>query len=186
MSATSAVTMAKHDLAWSVVLSILMIVAGILAILSPIAGGLAVTMIVGCLFIFSGAAHFVYGWHARSAGWLVWEWLLGVLYIFVGGYLLSHVAVGLAALTVVLGVFLVLEAILEFVLSFQLRPLPGSGWLLFDGILTLMLAILIFKAWPSSTNWALGIILGVSMLFSGVARLVLSIEARHDLGKVAA
>jgi uncharacterized membrane protein HdeD (DUF308 family) len=70
-------------------------------------------------------------------------------------------------------------------LSFRLRPLPGSNWLLFDGIITLILAIMIWRSWPSSSEWVIGTLVGFSMLFSGAARLSLSLAARHALAKLA-
>jgi len=90
----------------------------------------------------------------------------------------------LAALTLVLAIYLFVEAVLELILSFRLRPLPGSNWLLFDGIITLVLAILIWRSWPSSTEWVIGVLVGFSMLFSGVSRLSLSLAARRLLAKV--
>jgi uncharacterized membrane protein HdeD (DUF308 family) len=60
------------------------------------------------------------------------------------------------------------EAILEFLLAIRLRPMPGSGWLFVDSFITLLLAIVIWRAWPASTAWALGLLAGISMLFSGL------------------
>jgi uncharacterized membrane protein HdeD (DUF308 family) len=57
--------------------------------------------------------------------------------------------------------------------------LPGSGWLLVDGIVTLILAIMIWRAWPSSSLWAIGTLVGISMVFSGCARLTISLAARR-------
>jgi len=185
MSATSPITIAKESVGWSIALSVLMILAGVLAIIVPPAAGIAVTIVVGWLLIFSGAAHLVFGWYTRTTGGLLWEWLVAILYVVVGGYLLFHLAAGLAALTFAVAIFLLFEGIVEFILSFVLRPLPGSGWLLFDGILTVILAILIWRAWPSSKEWALGILVGISMLFSGVTRLVLSLAARRVVAKLA-
>ena len=74
---------------------------------------------------------------------------------------------------------------LEFVLWFQLRSVSGSTWLLFDGIFTLVLSVLIWSSWPSSAEWAIGTLLGISMMFSGAARLSLSLAARRVLSKVA-
>jgi uncharacterized membrane protein HdeD (DUF308 family) len=185
MNATSIGTAAKQEVRWSIVVSILMIVAGFLAIIVPPAAGLAVTIIVGWLLVFSGAAHLIFGWYTRTTGGLVWEWLMGVLYILVGGYLLFHLAAGLASLTIVLAIYLFLGAALEFALSFKLRPLPGSGWLLIDGITSLILAILIWRTWPSSTPWVIGTLVGIGMLFCGVARLMLSLQARTLVAKLA-
>jgi len=93
--------------------------------------------------------------------------------------------VGLASLTLALAVYLFVEGVLEFILSFRLRPLPGSGWLLFDGIITLILAIMIWKTWPSSSEWVIGTLVGISMLFSGISRLMLSLAARRLVSNLA-
>jgi uncharacterized membrane protein HdeD (DUF308 family) len=183
MSATSAATFVKKSIGWSIALSVLLILAGILAIASPLAAGLAINVFVAWLLVVSGGVHFVFAWYRPSTGGFLWELLLGILYIFIGGYLVMHPVTGLESLTIALAIYLFLEAILEFVLGFALRPLPGSGWLLFDGIVTLILAVMIWRTWPSSTGWVIGTLIGISMLFSGVSRLVLSLAARRAVAR---
>ncbi len=185
MSATSAATFVKQSVGWSIGLSVLMIVAGVLAIALPMAAGITINLLVAWLLVFSGCTHLVFAWYTRSAGGLLWELLVGALYLFIGIYLLVHPVAGLLSLTLALAIYLFLEAILEFALGFKLRPLPGSSWLLFDGILTLILAVMIWRAWPSSSEWAIGILVGVSMLFSGTSRLMLSLAARSVTSKLA-
>jgi len=184
MTATSLGTIAKESVGWSIALSILMLLAGILAIVLPPVAGIAVLLLVAWLLMFSGAAHLVFAWHTRTTGGFVWELLVGILYIFVGVYALLHPAAGLASLTLVLAIYLFAEGVLEFILSFRLRPMPGSNWLLFDGIITLILAILIWRTWPSSTEWVIGTLVGISMIFSGVSRLLISLTARRLLAKL--
>jgi uncharacterized membrane protein HdeD (DUF308 family) len=162
-----------------------MIVAGVLAIASPLAAGVAVNVLVAWLLVFSGCAHLVFAWYTRSTGGFLWELLLGVVYIFIGVYLLIHPLAGLASLTIALAIYLLMEATLEFVLGFTLRPLPGSGWLLFDGIITLILAVMIWRTWPSNTAWVIGTLVGISMLFSGTSRLMISMAARSVTSKMA-
>jgi uncharacterized membrane protein HdeD (DUF308 family) len=67
------------------------------------------------------------------------------------------------------------------VLSLRLRPAPGSGWLLVDGVVTLILAV-IWSTWPSSAAWVVGTLIGISMLFSGITRLMLSLAVRRIVG----
>jgi len=169
----------RKSITWSITLSVLMIVAGFLAIVIPPVAGLAVTIFVGWLLVFSGVMHFVYAWQTRSAGTIIWEILVGIAYVVVGGYVLFHPLLGMAGLTLALAIYLFAEAVLEFILGFQLRPRHGSGWLFVDGVITLILAAMIWRAWPSSTEWALGILIGVSMLFSGISRLMFSMAARN-------
>jgi uncharacterized membrane protein HdeD (DUF308 family) len=96
-----------------------------------------------------------------------------------------HPVAGLVSLTIALAIYLFLEAILEFVLGFTLRPLPGTGWLIFDGVVTLILAIMIWRTWPTSAPWIIGTLVGISMLFSGISRLMLSLAARSVTTKLA-
>ncbi len=185
MSATSVGTIMKKSVGWSIGLSILMILAGCLAIAVPQAAGIAVNLLVAWLLVFSGAAHLVFAWHTRTAGGVVWELLLGILYISVGTYLLFRPVAGLASLTLALAIYLFAKGVLELILSFRLRPMPGSGWLLFDGIITLILGGMIWRTWPSSTEWVVGTLVGISMLFSGISRLMISLAARRLVAKLA-
>jgi uncharacterized membrane protein HdeD (DUF308 family) len=182
MNATSPVSIEKRAVEWSVALSVVIIVIGMEAVLMPAAAGSAVTFLLGWLLIFSGIAHLVFGWDMRTAGGFGWEVALGILYFFAGGYVLFHVRAALAALTVVLGSYLFVEAILEFVLAYRLRPLPRSGWLTIDGAVTMVLAILIWKTWPAA--WAIGFLVGISMLVSGFSRLALSLAAARAVSKL--
>jgi uncharacterized membrane protein HdeD (DUF308 family) len=182
MSATA--TFVKKSVGWSIGLSVLMIVAGILAIASPLAAGIAVNVLIAWLLVFSGVVHLVFSWYTRTTGGFFWELLVGILYIFIGVYLLLHPVAALLSLTIALAIYLFLEAILEFALGFKLRPLPGSGWLLFDGIITLILAVMIWRTWPSNSAWIIGTLVGISMLFSGTSRLILSLGARRVASKL--
>ena len=185
MSATSVATFVNKSIGWSIGLSVLMIVAGILAIASPLVAGITVDVLVAWLLVFSGCAHLVFAWYARGAGGTLWELLIGLLYIFIGVYLLMHPLAGLMSLTIALAIYLFVEAILEFVMGFTLRPLPGSGWLLLDGIVTLILAVMIWRTWPINTPWIIGTLVGISMLFSGTSRLMLTLAARSVTNKLA-
>jgi uncharacterized membrane protein HdeD (DUF308 family) len=182
---TTVTAVVKKTLGWSVFLSVLMIVAGILAITAPLIGGIAVTIFVGWLLVFSGAMHFAYAWYTRGAGGILWELLLGVAYSCVGIYVLLRPLQGMVSLTLALAIYLFVESVLEFILAIRLRPLPGSGWLFVDGIVTLILAVLIWRTWPSNTAWALGTLVGISMLFSGITRLMISLAARRLVSALA-
>ena len=85
----------------------------------------------------------------------------------------------MVSLTLVLAVFLVLEGIVEIALYFGLRGVRHSGWVLLDGIITLILGILIWRQWPSSSVWVIGTLIGISLIFSGISRVMLSLAARH-------
>src|SRR5262245_37298530 len=164
---------------WSIVLSILMIAAGVLAICVPLVAGVAVTAFVGWLLIFSGLLHLAFAWRSGRAGGVLWQILLGVVYGAIGLYLLVSPVAGLASLTLAIAIYLLIEGVLELMMSFQLRPAPGTGWLLLDGIITLVLAVMIWSTWPSSAAWVVGTLVGISIFFSGITRLMLSVAVRR-------
>ena len=176
---------AKKFANWSIAISVLMIIAGFLAILLPLEAGIAVNLFVGWMLLFAAAAHFVYAWSTRGVGGVVWKVLVGILYAVIGFYLLEHPARGLATLTLVLAYYLLIEGVMEIILFFQHRSVPGAAWFLLDGIVTLILGILVWRTWPSSTEWVIGTIVGISMLFSGIARLMLSLAARRLVSALA-
>jgi uncharacterized membrane protein HdeD (DUF308 family) len=169
----------RRATSWSIALSVLMIVAGVLAIALPMVAGIAVTVVVGWLLIFSGVLHLAFAWRSGRTGAIVWELLLGVAYGVIGFYVLANPMTGLESLTFAVAIYLFVEGVLEFLLSFQLRPAPGAGWLLVDGIVTLVLAALIWSTWPSSSAWVIGTLVGISMLFSGITRFMLSLATRR-------
>src|SRR5215467_1563207 len=184
MSTSAVRTMVKESLGWAIGLSVLMILAGGLAIIAPAGAGIAVALLVAWMLIFSGGAHLAFAWQTRTAGVFIWELLLGILYGVAGAYVLLQPVTGLASLTLALAVYLFAEGIFEFILSFLLGPLPGSGWLMLDGIVTLILAVMIWRTWPSSAEWVIGTLVGVSMLFSGFSRRMLSLTAKSLVTKV--
>jgi uncharacterized membrane protein HdeD (DUF308 family) len=169
----------RKAFSWSIALSVLLIIAGILAIVVPPIAGVGITIFVGWLLVFSGAMHIVYGWQSRAKGSLIWELLVGLVYIGAGVYLLWNPIAGLVTLTLGLAIYLFFEAVLEFVLAIRSRPAPGSGWLFLDSIITLILGFLILRTWPASSAWAIGLLVGISMLFSGTARLMISLAGRR-------
>ncbi|HSY34525.1 MAG TPA: DUF308 domain-containing protein [Acidobacteriaceae bacterium] len=176
-------SIAKESVGWSIALSILLIVAGIFAIALPPVVGIGVLLVVAWLVILSGGVHLLFAWRTRTTGGMIWELLLGILYIAIGVDVLAHPVAGLAALTLVIAIYLFVEGVLELMLGFRIRPMAGSSWVLLDGIVTLILALLIWRSWPSSTEWVIGTLVGISMLFSGTSRLFLSLGARRVLAR---
>jgi uncharacterized membrane protein HdeD (DUF308 family) len=185
MVASTITSEAKRFAGWSIAVNLFVVFAGVLAIALPVAAGLAVNIVVAWLLLFCGAAHLVFGWHLRHIGGALWQFLIGIVYIAIGVYLLAHPIAGLASLTLALAIYLIAEGVLELGLSFALRPRRGWNWLLLDGIVTLVLAAIIWRTWPASSEWIIGTLVGISMIFSGTTRLMLSVAARNVVTKLA-
>lgn len=175
----------KTSAGLSIGLAVLMIVAGLLAIFNPFAAGLGISLVIGWLIVFSGILHAVYAFSAGGVGSFLWRMLVGIVYIAGGFFLVLNPPIALASLTLVVGLVLIAESVLQFVVFYQLRELPGSGWILFDCIATLVLGILILYPFPGSSGWAVGTIFGVNMLFSGVTRLMYSTAAKKLISSAA-
>jgi uncharacterized membrane protein HdeD (DUF308 family) len=164
---------------------IVMIVLGTVALFLPLATGIAVSVMIAWLIILGGCAYAAYAFASRGAGDFIWRLLIGVTYIVGGGYLAFHPQLALESFTVVMAVIFLLEGVLETVTFFQFRVYSGSGWILFDAIVSLLLAYLIWQPWPSSSVWAIGTILGVNLIVSGLVRVMYSVAARRTLEALA-
>jgi uncharacterized membrane protein HdeD (DUF308 family) len=104
---------------------------------------------------------------------------VAILYLIVGLYFLLHPLIGVAAFTFALAVFFVVEGVFDLVAYFQARNAAGSGWILFDGIVTLILGLLVWRQWPSSSLWVIGTLVGISMIMTGTTRLMMGLSARR-------
>ncbi len=169
----------KRASGWSVALGVLMIILGIIAMLAPWEFGIVIALIIGWTAIFNGVAQIIYGVRTHSGGRTVLEVILGLIYIIAGIYLLVHPVGGLLVLTIFLASFLIVYGIFALVLAFQMRPLHGWGWVLFDAIITILLGVLIWAHWPLNAEWVVGTLFGISILVSGVTRLMMSLAIRR-------
>jgi len=171
---TSVAGTGKGNMIWG----ILMLICGFLAITIPLASGIGAAIIIGWVLLISGVWHLLFGFRSGSGvGGFLWQLLLAIVYGAAGLMLLLYPLAGLAWLTLVLATFLMIEAALELVLYFNIRQRAGSGWVLVDAIITLLLGILIWAHWPVSSGWAIGTLIGVSLIFSCISRLMLSSAA---------
>jgi uncharacterized membrane protein HdeD (DUF308 family) len=163
---------------WSIVWGVLLIIFGMLAVGSPFVAAVAVNVVIAWLIVLAGVVHLTVAFHAREAGSLIWRLLVGVAYVVFGVYLIAHPVLGVASLTLVLASLFLIEGILNVALFFRIRSMQGSSWFLIDGIITLLLGLMIYLQWPSSSAWAIGTLVGVSMIISGVSRVMLSFAVR--------
>ncbi|MGC1371326.1 MAG: DUF308 domain-containing protein [Candidatus Sulfotelmatobacter sp.] len=158
----------------SIIWGIVLVILGVLAIGSPFLAAIAVDVAVAWLIVFAGIIHIVIGFHSHGAGSVIWKFLVGLAYLAFGTYLVFRPLLGVASLTLLLAALFVIEGILNIIMYFKMRPLHGSVWALVDGIITLCLGGIIYWQWPLSSAWAIGLVVGVSMIVSGIARIAMS------------
>jgi uncharacterized membrane protein HdeD (DUF308 family) len=172
---------AGTSVGWSVV----MIILGFVAIVMPIATGIGISILVGWAMVLGGFSYLAYAFAAQGAGSFIWRVLVGAFYIVGGGYLAFHPGLTLASLTLLVAAIFLVEGITEVVTFFQFSSIPGSGWTLFDGIVTIFLAYMIWRPWPVSSVWAIGTLVGVNLIFSGFTRLMYSVGAKKTIQAIA-
>lgn len=173
-----ALTIQAH---WKLFLAqgIVMVVLGALAVVVPILATLAVEIFVGWLFFVAGLFRAVWVWRSRQTPGFAWSLLTAVLAIVLGLVLILRPLAGVLTLTMVLVAFFVIEGIASIIGAIEHRQhLRSWGWVLFSGIVDLLLAYLIWAGWPSSASWAIGLLVGINMLFLGLSLVMTALAAR--------
>ena len=169
----------KH---WGLFLAegIILILLGIIAIVVPPLATLAVTLVLGWLFLISGIAGLVTTFWMRSAPGFWWALLSAVLGIVAGVVLLGWPVSGAVSLTLVLISFFIIEGVVSIMYALQHRAELSGGWpwMLVSGIVDLVLAAMILMGLPGTAAWAIGLLVGINMLFGGVAMVAMAIQAR--------
>jgi uncharacterized membrane protein HdeD (DUF308 family) len=175
----TAVDVVRQASTLSIGWGILLIVLGMAAVGSPFLAAVAVNVAIAWLIVLAGAVHVILAFRAHGAGSMIWKLLVGVAYVCFGVYLILHPVLAVASLTLVLASLFLIEGVLDIVLFVKMRSVGGSTWVLLDGIITLLLGLMIYMQWPSSSAWAIGTLVGVSMIISGVTRVMMSLAVRR-------
>jgi uncharacterized membrane protein HdeD (DUF308 family) len=167
---------------WLLVTGILALLAGIAAIVVPLVATITVALFIGWILVFSGA---VMAWHEltqRPSGRSWARAAQALLTLLVGLYLVVFPVTGALSLTLLLVIWFAGIGGLELYGAYRLRGVPGAGWLLFNGLVSVVLAVLIAADLPSSAAWAIGLLVGINLVFWGMRALV----AAGILGRVLA
>ena len=167
--AASLVEAIRRNAKMAVITGVILVIAGFLAMVSPFVAGLSVTIMVGALMAISGISQCFLAFKAGAFGRALVVFLVGLIMAVAGFYMISQPVAGLAALTLILAAYFIASGILEIIVAFQLRPADGWGFELFGGIVTLVLGFLLWRQFPLSGAWAIGILFGLKMVFSGWA-----------------
>jgi uncharacterized membrane protein HdeD (DUF308 family) len=134
---------------WSMVLGVVMFICGILAIALPLASSVGIVILLAWLILFAGVCHLIFAFQSHSIGGFLWKVLLAIVYGFAGCYMLMNPLLGVISLTLLLAVFFLFEGMVEIAFYFNMRKVANAGWVLFDGIITLILGFSIWRRWPS-------------------------------------
>ena len=184
MTSQNLIQETKKRSAWSIFMGVLTAALGVFLIIYPFATATITIVLVGWVLILVGIAQFVFALHSQTVGKFFLKLFSSALY-GITGILLAFLPIeGVEALTGLLGTLLLVQAGLLTVTAFQVRPLEGWGWFLFDAAASLFIGVFILAKWPSSSVWAIGTLVGAAVLVGGVSRIMIALKIRSGAGNV--
>ena len=177
---------ARRFTASSILAAVLFVLLGFIAIIEPATAVVKIAMVLGWLLIFGGIAHFIATLRNGGAKRLIFQLLSAIAFVLAGLYLVTHQMLAIGTLTAVLAVVIFVAGVFDIISYFRLKREPPSGWMLFNGIVALVLGVLIWLQWPSSSAHAIGTLLGVYLLMTGITRLMFGVAGRRLIKHVTA
>lgn len=153
------------------------IALGVIAIAAPLATTVVAKIFLGWLFLIAGIAQIIHAFYAQGWKGFLADLLMGLLYAFVGGWLAFFPLAGIIGLTVLLAAMFIVEGIFKFVIGLQARPADGWMWMMISGVIAFLAGALVFMELPGSAAWAIGLIVGINILMTGTAFLMMALSA---------
>ena len=175
---------AKKNSGLLIFLGILTVVFGVVAVASPLITGVAVTVFVGVMLLASGIAQIVHALKSRQWGTGFWGTIIGLLGVAAGLLMIFRPLVGLVTMTMLLAIYFLVDGISEIIAAFRIKPDQGWGWVLFNGIIAVLLGFMIWRQWPVSGAWAIGLLVGIHIVLTGWSMIILGTGARRIAGSV--
>ncbi len=158
---------------------VLSVIAGLLCIARPAFGSMSVTLIVGFMMIVGGVARMFGVFSADSFGHGLLALLGGILTLLAGLVTVAMPGLGLATLTLILAIWLLVDGLSGIMLSFRLRPGHGWGWVLLSSVAALILGCMLLAHWPWSGLVAVGLLAGINLLMSGLSMISIGAAVRR-------
>jgi uncharacterized membrane protein HdeD (DUF308 family) len=174
---------AKKNAGWLIALGVLSMVVGGMAVGSPLVAGTSVSAVVGFFMLVAGLSQLLGSFKAGSFGSGGLSFLGGLLTSLAGLLMFLRPLFGLGVLAILLGIYFFADGFSGIALAFRVRPEKGWGWTLLSGVLALLLGIFIFRQWPLSGAWAIGMLVGIHLLFRGFSLVAIGMAARGGLSE---
>lgn len=169
----------RHSL-WYLVQGALLVVAGVLAIISPVIASMAVVVMLGWILIVSGIVQAISLIGARQVPHFWLQLISVILAALIGFLFLRDPAQGLQTITLLLIVFFMMEGISKVVFALTIRPFPNWGWVLASGLVGILLSILLWSNLPVTALWLVGLLLGIELISVGAAIGYLAWQVRQS------
>ena len=158
---------------------VLTMILGVFAMGSPLITGLALAILIGISLVTAGLIQSAYAFQAGSLGKGVLRFLFGGVTVMAGLAIMGQPGMALATLTLLLSIYFVVDGITTLIAASAVKSGQGKGWIVFNGIVTLILGVMIWRGWPVSGAWAIGILVGIRLIFSGMTMMALGSVGRE-------
>ena len=164
---------------WIVGFGVFSLIAGVIALGSTVIATASAVYIVGFMMLFAGVAEIVAAFNAKDWGHRLLWLLLGALYVFAGFICLQNPFQAALWLTLMLGVALIVGGVVRIFLATQMKQGTPWGWVVFSGILSFLLGLMIVAKWPASSFYVLGIFLGIDLIFMGSSWITIGMALKR-------
>lgn len=185
MSGENVAQALKQNWWWLLIIGIVYVIAGFVAVGHPVMSTYAVELVIGVVLIVGGIISVIGSFFMGDWKRFLLILVSGILYIIVGYILLRHPLEGVLTLTLFLGAFLFVEGVFKIINALQMKPAPNWGWLLISGIASLILGILIYAEFPSSSTYIIGLLVGIYFLLNGFSMMMISFAVKGGDNSVA-
>lgn len=163
---------------WLFGTGIVMLILGLAAIFLPFVATLTIQALLAVIFIIAGAVQIVHAVKANQPKGFALRLLGAALYLGVGILLLAYPFEGALTLTLVLAALFIVAGAFKITLALHVRPVPSWGWILVSGILAILLGVLIWAGLPATARWAIGLLVGIELLFTGWTMIIFAVSVR--------
>ena len=167
---------------WTLVIlvpGVLLVLLGIAAIFLPHFSPLTIGKLLAWIFTIGGISKIIYGILSRKANRLLGNLLDGILDLLLGILLFTNMLSGILALTLLVGIFIFISGVVTVIRVFKLRSASNRVWLLFSGMIRIILGLIIWSQWPSNPEWLIGLLVGIVFLASGLSLIKLGLTVKE-------
>jgi uncharacterized membrane protein HdeD (DUF308 family) len=171
---------------WYLILGLVLLLGGLAAIAFPFLSTIAAKLALGWIFLFAGGMAIVHAFTAGRWRGFFLNLLIGIMYVVAGGYLVLLPLSGIVTLTIVVAALFLADGLLEAIMAFRLRPHEGWGWVLVSGLAAIAAGLLIALQLPNSATWAIGLLVGIKMIFTGWSFIALALAGHRSEAPIVA
>jgi uncharacterized membrane protein HdeD (DUF308 family) len=164
---------------WFLFAGIVFIVAGLFAFLAPFVASVVVTVIVAVGLIIAGVVQIFQAWSVQSWAGFLWQLVIGLILLIGGVAIYFNPVAGTFLLTLFAAAIFIAKGIFQIILGFRIKPNDAWGWIVAAGVIAIIVGVLIWTDYPLSGIYALGVLAGISLIFTGWSYVAISLAAKR-------